>query len=152
MINSARQRVLDLEKLAEESQFLEKPTSVWRNALRRLLRRKIAIAGLIIIGFWVLVAIFAPLIATHDPNRGLLGQPGVTRRDSSLYPRLWLFGRDSPSTFLGLDGNARDEFSRIVYGTRISLTIGLTTVTVAVLVGAAPRGDGRLLGRLDRQR
>ena len=37
---------------------------------------------------------------------------------------------------MGLDGNARDVFSRIVYGTRVSLTIGLTTVTVAVVVGA----------------
>ena len=136
MINSARQRVVDLEKLAEEGQFLEKPTAVWRNALRRLLRRKIAVAGLIIIGFWVLVAIFAPLIATHDPNRGLLGEPGVTRREPPCIHALGC-STENPQHILGLDGNARDEFSRIVYGTRISLTIGLTTVTVAVVVGAA---------------
>jgi ABC-type dipeptide/oligopeptide/nickel transport system permease subunit len=43
---------------------------------------------------------------------------------------------ERPQHFLGLDGNARDEYSRIVYGARVSLTIGITTVTSAILVGA----------------
>ncbi|MGQ0848141.1 MAG: ABC transporter permease [Actinomycetota bacterium] len=135
MIGAPRQRVAELEALAEEGRFLEKPTSVWRTSLRRLLRRRTGVTGLIIIGFWVLVALFAPLIATHDPERGLLGEPGVTRRDP---PCIHVLGcsEERPQHLLGLDGNARDEFSRIVYGSRVSLTIGITTVTAAILVGA----------------
>jgi ABC-type dipeptide/oligopeptide/nickel transport system permease subunit len=77
------------------------------------------------------------VIATHDPIRGLLGdEEGVQRRDP---PCIHAFGcpEDQPEHYLGLDGNARDEFSRLIYGSRVSLTIGITTVTSAILVGAA---------------
>jgi ABC-type dipeptide/oligopeptide/nickel transport system permease subunit len=124
-----------IEQLAEESHLLGPPVSTWRSAGRRLLRRKTGVAGLIIIGFLVLVAIFAPLLAPYDPEVGLLGEPGEERRSA---PCIHLFGcpEDQPQHIMGLDSNARDVFSRIVYGSRVSLTIGLTTVTAAVLVGA----------------
>ncbi len=135
MIGSPREKVEQFEAIAEETRFLEKPTSVWRTAWRRLLKRKTGVTGLVIIGFWVLVALFAPLIATHDPDRGLLGEPGVVRRSP---PCIHILGcsEEQPQHWLGLDGNARDEFSRIVYGSRVSLTIGFVTVTAAILVGA----------------
>ena len=135
MIGTPRRRVAELEAMAEEGRFLEKPTSVWRNGLRRLLRRRTGVTGLIIIGFWVMVALLAPLLASYDPERGLLGEPGAVRR---LPPCIHALGcpEDQTQHLLGLDGNARDEFSRIVYGSRVSLTIGITTVTVAILVGA----------------
>jgi peptide/nickel transport system permease protein len=137
MIGTPRRAVTELEAIAEAGRFLEKPTSVWRIVWRRLLRRKTGVTGLIIIGFWVVIALLAPLIATHDPIRGLLGdEEGVQRRDP---PCIHAFGcpEDQPEHFLGLDGNARDEFSRLIYGSRVSLTIGITTVTAAILVGAA---------------
>jgi ABC-type dipeptide/oligopeptide/nickel transport system permease subunit len=135
MIGSPRERVEQFEVIAEETRFLEKPTSVWRSAWRRLLKRKTGVTGLIVIGFWVLVALFAAVIATHDPDRGLLGEPGVIRRSP---PCIHILGcsEEQPQHWLGLDGNARDEFSRIVYGSRVSLTIGFVTVTAAILVGA----------------
>lgn len=137
MIGTPRRAVTELEAIAEEGRFLEKPTSVWRIVWRRLLRRKTGVTGLIIIGFWVVVALLAPVIATHDPIRGLLGdEEGVQRRDP---PCIHALGcpEDQPEHYLGLDGNARDEFSRLIYGSRVSLTIGITTVTSAILVGAA---------------
>ncbi len=81
------------------------------------------------------MAIFAPLLAPYDPEMGLLGEPGEVRRSA---PCIHLFGcpEEQPQHIMGLDSNARDVFSRIVYGSRVSLTIGLTTVTAAVLVGA----------------
>jgi ABC-type dipeptide/oligopeptide/nickel transport system permease subunit len=92
---------------------------------------------MIIIGFWVLVAIFAPVIAPHDPTNSLLGEEvGIVRRDP---PCIHLLGcsQEKPQHILGLDGNARDEFSRFLYGSRVSLTIGITTVSAAIVVGAA---------------
>jgi ABC-type dipeptide/oligopeptide/nickel transport system permease subunit len=136
MIGTPRGRVEEFEALAEETRFLERPVSVWKSGFRRLLRRRTGVTGLIIISFWVLVALFAPLLATHDPRQGLLGEePGIQRRDP---PCIHLLGcpEERPQHLLGLDGNARDEYSRIVHGARVSLTIGITTVTSAILVGA----------------
>lgn len=137
MIGTPHRAVTEMEAIAEEGRFLERPSSIWRSVWRRLLRRKTGVTGLIIIGFWVVVALLAPVIATYDPVRGLLGdEEGVQRRDP---PCIHLLGcpEERPQHLLGLDGNARDEFSRIVYGSRVSLTIGITTVTSAILVGAA---------------
>jgi ABC-type dipeptide/oligopeptide/nickel transport system permease subunit len=126
-----------LEELAAQTRLAEKPSSLWRSAWKRLIRRKGGVAGMIIIGFWVLIAIFAPLLAPHDPENSLIGEEeGITRRDP---PCIHLLGCDeaTPQHFFGLDSNSRDEFSRIVYGSRVSLTIGISTVTVAIIVGAA---------------
>ena len=136
MIGSRKRALESIEAMAEEGRFLERPVSVWKTAWKRLLRRRTGVTGMIIIGFWVVVALLAPLIATHDPERGLLGEEeGIERRDP---PCVHLFGcpPERPQHILGLDGNARDEFSRIIYGARVSLTIGITTVTAAILVGA----------------
>ncbi len=107
-------------------------------------------AGLIIIGFLVLVAIFAPLLAPYDPEVGLLGEEGEERRSA---PCIHMFGcpEDQPQHIMGLDSNARDVFSRIVYGSRVSLTIGFTTVTAAVLVGAVLGAIAGFWGGLARQ-
>lgn len=146
MIGSPRPRVDAFEVIAEEGRFLESPTSQWKTTWRRLLRRKTGVAGLIIIGFWVLVAIFAPFIATHDPRRGMIGEPGVVRRAP---PCIHALGcpEELPQHILGLDGNARDEFSRVIYGSRISLTIGLTTVTAAIVVGGTIGAIAGFFGR-----
>ncbi len=136
MIGTPRKKIEAFEALAEEGRFLDRPVSVWKTAWKRLLRRRTGVTGMIMIGFWVVVALLAPLIATHDPERGLLGdEPGIQRRDPPCIHRLGC-PSERPQHILGLDGNARDEFSRIVYGSRVSLTIGITTVTAAILVGA----------------
>lgn len=81
--------------------------------------------GLIFIGF-VLVAIFAPLIAPHDPNASSL-----LRR---LQPPAWMKGGDWAYP-LGCDALGRDTLSRIIFGARISIFIGVVVVLIAGVVG-----------------
>lgn len=118
-----------------EGDLLEKPTGLWRGAGRRLLRRKGGVLGLAIIALMIGVAVFAPLIAPYDPNEDLIGKEAVKRRDP---PCVHVLGcpSDQPQHLMGIDGNVRDEFSRVVYGSRVSLFVGFTTVLTALLVGS----------------
>lgn len=108
--------------------------SLWRLTLRRIFRQRSAIIGLIILAFLLLVAIFAPLLAPYEPNQVLIGVEDVRKRDA---PCIYLLGcsRDKPQHIMGVDGNVRDEFSRVIFGTRISLFIGFSTVSFAIIVG-----------------
>ena len=87
---------------------------------RKLLRHRSATIGASIILFFIVIAIFAPLIATHDP------------RQANIVERLkgW-----SNVHYLGTDGVGRDIFSRIVHGTRISLKVGLIAMTFSIGFG-----------------
>ena len=91
-----------------------------QHILRKLLRHRSATIGASIIIFFLIVAIFAPLIATHDP------------RQANIIERLQ---GGSTSHYLGTDKVGRDIFSRIVYGTRISLKVGLIAMTFSVGFG-----------------
>lgn len=106
---------------------------LWGNAFRQLLRKKSAVVGMVMLAILILIAIFAPLLAPFGPNEVLLGQ-GVAPRDPSCIHAL---GCDSelPQHVLGIDGNGRDEFSRIIYGARVSLTAGFGAVAFAVVMG-----------------
>jgi peptide/nickel transport system permease protein len=104
-------------------------------ALQRLFRQQSGIAGMIILGFLTLVAILAPVIAPYDPLQVLIGVEPVKKRQA---PCIHLLGcpRDQPQHLMGIDGNVRDELSRVIHGTRISLFIGFITIGAAVIVGA----------------
>ena len=117
-----------------ESVRTQAPSTPLRDTFKRLLRRRSAVVGMVVLGFLVLVAIFAPLIAPYDPAQVLIGVEKVKPREK---PCIHLLGcaADKPQHIMGLDGNVRDEFSRLVYGSRVSLMIGLTTVTFAIIVG-----------------
>lgn len=108
--------------------------SLWRLTLRRIFRQRSAVVGLSILAVLFVMAIFAPFIAPYSPTEDFIGEEGVRRRDP---PCIHLLGcpEEQPQFFLGLDGNARDVFSRILYGTRVSLRIGFTVITVAILSG-----------------
>jgi ABC-type dipeptide/oligopeptide/nickel transport system permease subunit len=114
-----------------------RPTSLWRDTAASILRQRSAIFGLVILSALVLVAILAPVIATHDPNQALLGiEQGVERRAG---PCIHALGcpEDKPQHLFGTDGNFRDVFSRVVYGARTSLTIGFAAIGFAIVVGAS---------------
>jgi peptide/nickel transport system permease protein len=109
--------------------------SLWRDTLASVLRQRSARVGLLMLTFLVLVAIFAPVIATHDPNQSLLGvEQGVVKRSA---PCIHLLGcpTDQPEHIFGTDGNFRDLYSRVVYGARTSLTVGIAAVTFAIVIG-----------------
>ncbi len=123
-----------LVRKGENAGSIPRPSSLWRDALRHLVHRRSAVVGMVILGTLVLIAIFAPVIATHDPRQVLIGIEDVKRRTP---PCVHLLGcsTDQPQHILGVDGNVRDFFSRIVYGARLSLQIGIATVTFAVVTG-----------------
>jgi peptide/nickel transport system permease protein len=81
---------------------------------------RLAIFGLIFIAFLVVVALLAPVIATH--NVGTTDLLAIKAAPSSLH-------------WFGTDATGRDIFSRVVYGARISLTVGLVVVTVSTFIG-----------------
>ncbi len=112
----------------------ERPTSQWRLAARRFRERRSGMIGLGIVATLLLVALFAPVIAPYEPTEILIGKEDVTRRSP---PCVHVLGcsEDQPQHILGVDGNVRDVFSRIVYGSRVSLRLGFFTVTLALVVG-----------------
>jgi peptide/nickel transport system permease protein len=95
--------------------------SLWGDALRRLARNRGAAAGGLVFGLVVLLALAAPLVAPHDPVRF-----NVT---ASLEPP------GSPY-WLGTDQFGRDVLSRIIYGSRVSVAMGLVAVAISVGAGA----------------
>ena len=95
-------------------------TTLFQDALRRLFRNKLAIIGMVILGIFVFCAIFAPWIAPYDP----IAQ-NVTRRRE---PPSW----EHP---FGLDEVGRDLLSRVIYGARVSLYVGVASVSLAIIAG-----------------
>ena len=81
---------------------------------------RLAIFGLVFIALLVLVALFAPWIATHD-----IGVPDLLARYKGPSAEHWL----------GTDSTGRDIFSRVVFGARISLRVGIIVVAVSAVVG-----------------
>ena len=119
--------------------FQHAPSSLWRDALRHLIRKRSAIVGMVLLGILLFIAIFHPLLATFDPNVPMLDIPeqvamGVKKR---MPPCIHLLGcpADQPEHILGLDGNVRDFYSRMLYGSKWSLIIGFTTMGFAIIVG-----------------
>jgi peptide/nickel transport system permease protein len=95
-----------------------------RGRLKPAWRQPLAVIGVVIAVAWVIVAIFAPYIAPHDPL-------------AQIYP-----AAESPSSahLFGTDELGRDVFSRVIYGSRISVPIALLLVTLAALIGGAIGG------------
>ncbi len=87
-----------------------------------------------LLGSLTLIAIFAKQIAPYDPTQILIGVEDVTMRAS---PCIHLLGcpESEPQHILGTDSQARDFYSRIIYGTRMSLFIGISTIASAILLG-----------------
>jgi ABC-type dipeptide/oligopeptide/nickel transport system permease subunit len=109
---------------AEVQEFhLEQPSSLGRDALDRFRHNKAAMVGVAVILLLVLVAVFAPLIAPYGPNQ----QVGPLNSSDPAGP--------SSEHWMGLDEQGRDEFSRVVFGARLSLLVGLISVTVGVSLG-----------------
>jgi len=102
-----------------------------------LLRNRSAVIGMILISLLIVIALFASVIATHDPLLPMIGQPGHTGRLPARAPCIHLLGCPAaePEHYLGLDLNARDIFSRLVYGTRVSLVVGFTAVVFSIVSG-----------------
>lgn len=129
--NSTTVATLDPEAITSKS------TGMWQLTLRRLLRRRSAMAGLVILGILVFIAAFAPALAPYDPTISMLDADPPQRIKARTAPCIHLLGcpADQPQHLAGIDGNIRDQFSRLLYGARLSLMVGFSTVTFAIIIG-----------------
>ncbi len=108
-----------------ESKPIAAPAAVreagpWRRAWLRLRRRKGALAGLAVVVAFIILALFAPWIAPHDPIAAS-----------------WAAIRKGPSAqyWFGTDEIGRDVLSRVIWGTRASLLAGVVSVSISLLIG-----------------
>ena len=95
--------------------------------IEKLLKNRTAVAGLMIITIFALAAILAPFISPHPPNENALYD--------QLKPPIWSLG-GAIKNILGTDDLGRDMLSRLIYGARVSLTLGLVSVGIAFLCGS----------------
>ena len=96
------------------------PAGPWRRAWRKLTRNRVAMLGLVAVLFFVVLAIFAPWIAPHDPLAA--GWSTIRKAPSSVH-------------WFGTDDLGRDVLSRVVWGTRASLMAGVISVTISLVLG-----------------
>lgn len=94
--------------------------SEWKRFRRVFLQRKLVLFGLVVLGIVVLAAIFAPLLAPHKPYQNNLAV--TLQQPSWTYP-------------LGTDAMGRDILSRLIYGARTALLVGLATVGISSIFG-----------------
>jgi ABC-type dipeptide/oligopeptide/nickel transport system permease subunit len=106
---------------------------------RRILRDKLALLAAVVLSAIVLAAIFAPWLAPFDPYN-------TTRRP--FVPPVWSAG-SLPQYWLGTDGQGRDMLSRLLYGTRLTLVMGLASIVLGGGLGALVALLGVYYRRLD---
>jgi peptide/nickel transport system permease protein len=99
--------------------------SQWSLVWRRFRRDRVALLGAIIVGLLIFIAVFAPLLAPHGPSQ--IFDSGLNLDGSPVGP-----SREFP---LGADALGHDQLSRILYGARVSLTIGIVANGFAMLIG-----------------
>lgn len=131
---------------------------LWRDAFRETLRRRSARVGVAVLGFLVFLAVFAPVLAPYGEREVLIESEGLRPRtepcihvsvgwipDVVVLRQVEDFLRSNgfscpsaePQHLMGLDGNGRDVFSRILFGARVSLLAGVVAVSFAVVIGTA---------------
>jgi len=115
---------MSIAELESREIQLERPQGLWSEAWQRLRRNRGAIIGFGLVGTFVLVAIFAPLLAPYGPREQNLS---LVREGCCPGP--------SADYWFGVDALGRDEFSRILYGARYSLLIGVVSVAVGLTFG-----------------
>jgi len=98
--------------------FFEQISQLWRN--------KTAVAGLVIVTGFILMAIFAPFLSPHDPL--------ATSLYDQIKPPVW-HATGAWKNILGTDELGRDTLSRIIYGARVSLTVAIVSVGIAFTLG-----------------
>jgi peptide/nickel transport system permease protein len=147
---------LSEQQAAEIPGPAQRQHGLWRDAARETLRKKSARVGVTVLGLLVFVALFAPVLAPYGEREVLIETEGLRPRsepcihvsvdripDVPVLRQVERFlevngfscSSGQPQHLMGLDGNGRDVFSRIVYGARVSLLAGVVAVSFAVVVG-----------------
>ena len=110
--------------------------SRWKEIWEIALRNKLTLTGFIIVGLVVLVGLLAPVLAPYDPN--LMDIPARLQGPSSAHP-------------FGTDEMGRDILSRVMYGARISIAVGVIIVAVSAAIGVVLGSlSGYFGGKIDQ--
>ncbi len=110
------------ENIHEEEIKAVAPSSLWRDAVKRFYKNKTAVVALIVLFIMALAAIFADYLTPYGPYDSELSQ--VKAGPSWAHP-------------MGCDENGRDILTRILYGARISLSVGIISVLISTIMGSA---------------
>jgi len=109
------------EKFEDKTAILKRPeVNLWKDAFRRMCKNKMAVVGAIIIIALLILAIFAPYIAPYHYAKGSL-------KDN--------YAKPGDKYLVGADFMGRDVLSRIIYGTRISLSVGIVGALTSFIIG-----------------
>jgi peptide/nickel transport system permease protein len=112
----------------------------WQLALHRFRQRKVALWGVFVLVVLILMAVFAEFIAPYDPNA--IDLAGGTNGGRPLAP--------STEHWMGTDQLGRDYLSRIIYGARVSLSVGFIAMGIAISIGTILGAlAGYFRGRID---
>jgi peptide/nickel transport system permease protein len=132
----------------EPESLAARPGNLWRDTARSILRQRSAQVGLVLLTFLIATAVLAPVIAPYDPNQAVGIEEGLSQAEGEFAPCVHLLGcpEDRPQHIFGLDRNGRDVFSRVVYGARVSLYVGVLTVTGAIVIGSIVGAFAAFLG------
>ncbi len=116
---------------------LRKHRTLWQDATNRFMRNRLAVVGIVIVGSFLFLAIFADLLAPYPYDKADFTQVRVLPMKNPDYP-------------LGTDEIGRDYLSRLIYGARTSMTVGITIQLIALLIGVPLGGlAGYMGGKVD---
>jgi oligopeptide transport system permease protein len=131
-VNLSREMFMPIEKDLKQAEAIVRPSlTYWQDAWMRLKKHKLAMTGLVIIGVLIIMAIFGPLLSPYNFSENHLDK--TYKAPGSEY-------------WFGSDALGRDLFTRIWYGARISLSIGIGTAIITFVIGVFYGGISGLLG------
>lgn len=115
--------------------------SLWGDAWRRLIRNRLAIVGMVIVASFTIIAILAPVIAPYSESEAVYEDIESRNPDGSPNADYYHVVRELPGAEpsrtwpMGLDLNGRDIFSRMMYGARVSLVVGVLAQVIILVIG-----------------
>ena len=120
--------------VAEVEEILQLPRrNYWQDAWDRLIRNKAAVVGIVLIAFFMLVAIFANVISPQNPIQQNSGKQYLP----PVFVGTFLNKTPDPRFFFGTDYLGRDVMSRLIYGARVSIAVGFLPAIIILLLGGA---------------
>lgn len=128
-----------------------KGDSLWRDSLHRLARNRAAMIGLVIISVLVLLTILADVIAVYPYDEQVLSAQNVIPQwMGKLFPSMTPYAKYSSDYVLGADKLGRDILSRLLHGSRISLTVAFFAPLLSLAIGVTYGSiSGYLGGKVD---
>ncbi|MEZ4672666.1 MAG: ABC transporter permease [Caldilineaceae bacterium] len=133
MAEASKSIRVSLSAVGQDIQELRPHRTLWRDAMRRFSYNRLAMAGLVVVAFFLFLAIFADVIAPYP-------------YDQADFTKVRLFPFVDPAHPLGTDEVGRDFLSRLIYGARTSMSIGIIIQALALLVGIPLGGMAGYLG------